>query len=243
MELAINEKKLAMDSRDIAKERFREFLLQYSDAEHVDKFIDVMDKVFTKKETPGFVYIVYDKNTKQVKIGKTKNITTRMKTLSLSNLSLCLYGYMKCKDYSKAENFLHHYFKSTRTQREWFAVDPKIVLKKLISMQNKYGYGETNSVCIDTTEIVANAKKQRRSACWKNFMNQNNKFMGFWERTNSLIKQLNKTQRGLALECGFTERRIETLSSNNRSPDVIEAVKIAAVLNTTVEFLVMGKGE
>lgn len=65
-------------------------------------------------------------------------------------------------------------------------------------------------------------------------------YTDFWKRTNSLIKHLNKTQRGLALECGFTERRIETLSSNNRSPDVIEAVKIAAALNTTVEFLVTG---
>ena len=65
----------------------------------------------------------------------------------------------------------------------------------------------------------------------------------FWLRTNSLIKALNKTQRGLALECGFTERRIETLSSNNRSPDVIEAVKIAKALNTTVEYLVTGEQE
>ena len=65
----------------------------------------------------------------------------------------------------------------------------------------------------------------------------------FWKRTNSLIKLLNKTQRSLALECGFSERRIETLSSNNRSPDVIEAVKIAQLLNTTVEYLVTGKDE
>lgn len=65
----------------------------------------------------------------------------------------------------------------------------------------------------------------------------------FWLRTNTLIKLLNKTQRGLALECGFTERRIETLSSNSRSPDVIEAVKIAKALNTTVEYLVTGEEE
>lgn len=64
--------------------------------------------------------------------------------------------------------------------------------------------------------------------------------MEFWKRTNELIKLQSKTQRGLALECGFTERRIETLSSNNRSPDVIEAVKIAEALNTSVEFLVSG---
>lgn len=62
----------------------------------------------------------------------------------------------------------------------------------------------------------------------------------FWKRTNELIKLQSKTQRGLAIECGFTERRIETLSSNNRSPDVIEAVKIAEALNTSVEFLVSG---
>lgn len=58
-----------------------------------------------------------------------------------------------------------------------------------------------------------------------------------------MIKLLNKTQRGLALECGFTERRIETLSSNSRSPDVIEAVRIAKALNTTVEYLVTGEEE
>mgnify|MGYP003299149273 CR=1 FL=1 len=52
-------------------------------------------------------------------------------------------------------------------------------------------------------------------------------YKDFWLRTNTQIKLLNKTQRGLALECGFTERRIETLSSTCRSPDVIEAVKIA----------------
>lgn len=68
-------------------------------------------------------------------------------------------------------------------------------------------------------------------------------YTDFWLRTNTLIKLLNKTQRGLALECGFTERRIETLSSNSRSPDVIEAVKIAKALNTTVEYLVTGEND
>jgi transcriptional regulator with XRE-family HTH domain len=68
-------------------------------------------------------------------------------------------------------------------------------------------------------------------------------YKDFWLRTNTQIKLLNKTQRGLALECGFTERRIETLSSTCRSPDVIEAVKIAQALNTTVEYLVTGINE
>lgn len=63
----------------------------------------------------------------------------------------------------------------------------------------------------------------------------------FWINTNQLIKEQNKTQRGLSLECGFTERRIESLCSNNRLPDVIEAYKIASALNTTVEYLVTGE--
>lgn len=63
----------------------------------------------------------------------------------------------------------------------------------------------------------------------------------FWFRTNKLIKQQGKTQRSLALECGFSERRIETLSSTNRSPDILEAVVLAKALNVSVEYLVTGK--
>lgn len=62
----------------------------------------------------------------------------------------------------------------------------------------------------------------------------------FWLNTNTLIKQQNTTQRALALNCGFTERRIESLSSSARLPDAVEAVKIAQALNTTVEYLVTG---
>ena len=67
------------------------------------------------------------------------------------------------------------------------------------------------------------------------------KYIDFWIRTNALIKQQNKTQSSLSLECGFTERRINSLSASNRSPNVDEAVKIAEALNTTVEYLVTGK--
>lgn len=65
----------------------------------------------------------------------------------------------------------------------------------------------------------------------------------FWIRTNALIKAQNKTQRGIALECGFSERKIENQSTNDRIPDAVEAVKIAHALNTTVEYLVTGEEE
>ena len=62
-----------------------------------------------------------------------------------------------------------------------------------------------------------------------------------WKRINEQIKAQNTTQRALALQCGFTERRIESLSSTNRLPDAIEITLIAKALNTTVEFLVTGE--
>ena len=63
----------------------------------------------------------------------------------------------------------------------------------------------------------------------------------FWERTNSLIKLERTTQRTLSKACGFTERRIETLVSTGRLPDVVSAYLIAKALNTSVEYLVTGK--
>lgn len=63
----------------------------------------------------------------------------------------------------------------------------------------------------------------------------------FWDRTNALIKQQNKTQSSVSVDCGFNARRIQNLSGAERMPDVFEAYKIAQALNTTVEYLVTGK--
>lgn len=62
-----------------------------------------------------------------------------------------------------------------------------------------------------------------------------------WKRINEKIKAHGTTQRALAIKCGFTERRIESLSSSNRLPDAVEITKIAQALNTSVEFLVSGE--
>ena len=62
----------------------------------------------------------------------------------------------------------------------------------------------------------------------------------FWDRTNALIKKLNKTQNGVSTECGFNSRRIQNLSGANRAPDVFEAYKIAQSLGVSVEYLVTG---
>lgn len=62
----------------------------------------------------------------------------------------------------------------------------------------------------------------------------------FWMRISELIKQKNTTQRKLAIQCGFSERRIESLSSGSRLPDAFEITKIAFALGTSVEYLVNG---
>lgn len=64
---------------------------------------------------------------------------------------------------------------------------------------------------------------------------------GLWNCINEKIKSQKTTQRALALQCGFTERRIESLSSSNRLPDAIEITKIAQALGTSVEYLVTGE--
>lgn len=63
----------------------------------------------------------------------------------------------------------------------------------------------------------------------------------FWERVNSLIKRSGMTQHEVSVKCNFNSpRRMQNLSAGKRYPDCLEAVKIAQVLNTTVEFLVTG---
>lgn len=63
----------------------------------------------------------------------------------------------------------------------------------------------------------------------------------FWDRVNSLIKTKNLTQSSLSTQCGFNPRRLQNLSGGNRLPDCFEAVEIAKVLGTTVEYLVTGE--
>jgi transcriptional regulator with XRE-family HTH domain len=64
---------------------------------------------------------------------------------------------------------------------------------------------------------------------------------GFWERTNSLLRERGFTQGSLSEKCGFTGRRIENLSGDQRFPKVYEVVRIAKELGTSAEYLVTGK--
>lgn len=70
-------------------------------------------------------------------------------------------------------------------------------------------------------------------------MNMKNK--DFWDRVNNFIKTSNKTQKTFSSECGFGERRIESLCSGDRLPDPLECLSIANVMGVTVDYLLTGK--
>ncbi len=63
----------------------------------------------------------------------------------------------------------------------------------------------------------------------------------FWNRVKELIKEQNKTQIELCEFCGLNLHAFRNKIALNTNPNVIDAYKIAAYLNTTVEFLVTGK--
>ena len=62
----------------------------------------------------------------------------------------------------------------------------------------------------------------------------------FWNRVKELIKEQNKTQIELCEFCGLNLHAFRNKIALNTNPNVIDAYKIAAYLNTTVEFLVTG---
>lgn len=62
----------------------------------------------------------------------------------------------------------------------------------------------------------------------------------FWAKTNSLIKERKTTQRAVSKTCGLAERRIETMVSTKRLPNIFIGCHIAKALGVTVEYLVTG---
>lgn len=159
MELAIIEKKLAMDSRDIAKEKLRSLTKEFIADDFADDFVNLCDKVFLNKKNDGYVYIIYDKGNGLVKIGRTKDIDKRVVTLSCGNMNLSLYGYLACEDYYKAESYLHKYFESYKYKREWFKISPKKVFEVLEQMKGKFS--KVNPVCVEASNIVSSAMQKR----------------------------------------------------------------------------------
>lgn len=62
----------------------------------------------------------------------------------------------------------------------------------------------------------------------------------FWEKVNTYIRTSGKTQKSFSNECGFADRRVESLIAGDRFPDFLECKSIADVMQVPVEYLVYG---
>lgn len=62
----------------------------------------------------------------------------------------------------------------------------------------------------------------------------------FWQRVKNLIKAQNTTQEWLAKSTGINFSNMKQQIFHKRMPSADDAVKIAAALGTTAEYLVTG---
>lgn len=65
--------------------------------------------------------------------------------------------------------------------------------------------------------------------------------MNFWERVDELLEKNEINKKTLAYEAGFDASNITKGIKNGNVPSAETAVKIAKVLNVSVEYLVTGK--
>ena len=80
------------------------------------------------KSSKGFVYII--KCEQWYKIGKAKNVNSRLSGLQTGNpFPLELIHVIPCKDYNKAESYLHNIFANRRGLGEWFELNDNDIEK------------------------------------------------------------------------------------------------------------------
>lgn len=65
--------------------------------------------------------------------------------------------------------------------------------------------------------------------------------MTFWKTVEKLRQEQNTSYRWLAKKMGVSETTVSTMRRNGTEPRATEATRLAAALDTTVEFLVTGE--
>lgn len=65
--------------------------------------------------------------------------------------------------------------------------------------------------------------------------------LDFWLRVKDILDYQDSTQKELAERIGERYNTLQSWINRNRLPNAEQSVKIAAALNTSVEFLVTGK--
>lgn len=190
MELSIINKKLTMDSRDVAALTHKRHSDVLRDIRNMYEKLGVSKSAFTYKdlqgkERPYFLLDFEDTFTlltgysvelrsfviKRWVYLEKKYRKTRQKSIEVRNDftdTLSERGYSKNYEYiqttqqmKRALDITHK--KVEMTEKELAAITASEALSKLL-LDDEYGFLEVNPVCVDAAEIVANAKRKRISA-------------------------------------------------------------------------------
>ena len=135
-------------------DRLNKFYAEHTDEmieeynQHIEELNKSRSKVVNQKslrETrKGYVYLIKNRHTGNYKIGISKNVASRLKTLnSAAGGGLELLHTIESSDMRRTESELHERFAFARLQNEWFALQPENVEK--IQKIVRIVYGEVQS--------------------------------------------------------------------------------------------------
>ena len=190
MELAIIEKKLAMDSRDIARLTHKRHDHVIRDIRRMYEKLGIPKIGFTYKDLQGKdrpYYLLNYEDTITLLTGYSVELraavvkrwlylekhykSERKKSIETRNTftdTLAEHGYIKQHEYIQTTQQMKktlgiEHKKNEMTTRELDEVAASEALAKVMITDEK-GFNEVNPVCVDSADIVANAKKRKITA-------------------------------------------------------------------------------
>ena len=101
-----------------------------------------------------------------MKIGKTKDIKKRYKSIKAMNPNVVLFSCCVANNIHVLESKVHKAFSESRIHGEWFRVTPKEAAEAMADLliEDQNGYHEVNPVCVNSCQIVIENKAR---ACIK----------------------------------------------------------------------------
>lgn len=107
-------------------------MIDYYVTTDVARVLVALETLRDKKSSSDNIYLIQNTSTKSVKIGVSKDIESRLKSLQTGHEHQLKLIYTKpVEDASSLELKLHHKFSDKRVRGEWFKVNPKKVIKEI----------------------------------------------------------------------------------------------------------------
>jgi hypothetical protein len=77
------------------------------------------------KDSKGYLYLIMDKVHRYYKIGKTKDYSSRVKSIKTANPSISILFAKEIDHINYTEKYLHNYFADKNVNGEWFYLSKK----------------------------------------------------------------------------------------------------------------------